>query len=107
LDQEKLNLFAVESFGEFSMRGNIRTEYRQGLSYARGVTIDLMLTEEDVQVLYEKWQPTWPEKIEFQGGVQGITCDMLYQVPHNELVAVYGKKRAARYLEIAAPYKEV
>jgi hypothetical protein len=86
---------------------NAKTIITKGLSIARGTTIDAYLLPEDCEVLYEKWQETWPEPFRFSGGITAITCEMVLEVPEDELRAVLGgrkkveKERPGRILEVA------
>ncbi len=89
------------------MKGPGTFSYRSGTSFARGLTIDPLLSEEDARTLYEKWENGWGEPLEFQGGAKAITCDMVVNVPARELVRVYGKSLAERLLTAAADFKEV
>lgn len=89
------------------MSANFKFSYASGLSYARGLTIDPLLLEEDVAILYERWSNEWGEPLEFQGGAKAITCDMVARVPMAQMVKVYGKARANRYYLAAEPFKEV
>ncbi len=74
---------------------------RSGTSFARGVTIDLLLEEDETAQLYANWDNAWGEPLQFQGGATAITCEMVAGVPVQELVSVYGKKLAGRYLAVA------
>lgn len=81
-------------------------ERRSGASFARGLTIDPLLSEDDSKVLYERWVRDWGEPLEFQGGAVAITCDMVNAVPLADLVRVYGKTRAERLMDAAANFTE-
>lgn len=74
---------------------------RAGGSYAVGTLIDQYLDEEDVKILYERWRDKWALPLEYPGSQYAITCDMIAEVPLDELVSVYGKKRSLRYIEAA------
>ena len=89
------------------MKGTFNFSYRSGTSFARGVTIDPLISAEDAGVLYERWDNKWGEPLEFQGGAKAITCDMVANAPLKELVKVYGKARAERLLQAAADFREV
>ena len=89
------------------MGGQLSVSYRSGTSFSRGLTIDSLLSTDDVQVLYGRWDNKWGEPLEFQGGSKAITCDMVSGVPIEKLVRVYGKARAERLLQAAAEFKEV
>jgi hypothetical protein len=78
-----------------------KTKIRQGASYFPGTTIDGYLQEDEIAVLYEKWEPTWPEPLVFQGGVTAITCEKILEVDAKDIRMVYGKKLANRLLEVA------
>lgn len=73
----------------------------QGASYARGTGIDPFLSEKEIDVLYKKWNPGWPEKNVFQGGVEEITCEMVLNVPEAELRKEFGAKMAAHLMDVA------
>ncbi len=75
--------------------------YRSGTSFARGVAMDALLNEQDTQALYQRWKQEWGEPIGLHGGEIMVTAEMVRAVPLSELVAVYGKARAARLIEIA------
>jgi len=64
--------------------------YRQGTSYAKGTMIDAYLDDAACSKLYAKWKKNWPAPLEFQGGQTAITCEMVLDVPSNELLKVYG-----------------
>lgn len=89
------------------MDGHAVYTRRSGASFARGVTVDPLLSAEDTKVLYEKWSPEWPEPLGFPGGEKAITCDMIHAVPVKALVRTYGKNRAERLLAASAEFKEV
>lgn len=80
---------------------------RSGTSFARGVTIDPLISTEDAAALYEKWDEKWGEPLEFQGGERAITCDMVSAVPMKYLVRVFGKNRAERLIAAASEFSEV
>lgn len=89
------------------MGWNARTFVTQGLSFARGTTIDEYLSAKDCAALYEKWQKDWPELYRFRGGITAITCEMVLEVPEAAFRKVYGGRgnedrgRPDRILEIA------
>lgn len=58
--------------------------------------IDGHLADADVEVLYKRWKPTWPDMIQFSGGVVGITCEAVMLVPVAQLNRVYGKQMGQR-----------
>lgn len=76
-------------------------QYRQGLSIARGTTIDAYLDEKDVKVLYEGWQENWPEPFDFRNDIKAITAEMILEVPEKDFKRVFGHKVANRILEAA------
>lgn len=80
---------------------------RQGASFARGVLIDGFLSYNDVVILYERWKESWPEPEQHRGDEEAITCEMILEVPEEELKKVYGKLRAGRLLEVARRRAEV
>ena len=63
--------------------------------------VDGWLSEEDIAVLYKRWRETWPAPLEFSGGVQGITCEAIEQVPQAQLNRTYGKIRGQKFMKIA------
>jgi hypothetical protein len=75
--------------------------YRWNLSIARGTTIDAYLGADDVRELYTGWRSSWPEPFVFSGGEEAITCEMVLEVPEQELAEEYTKARARRILEAA------
>jgi len=83
------------------MAKNITVKYRAGTAYARGTTIDPYLTDEDREVLYEKWDNAWGYPQEFHGGDTAITCEMVIEVSEGNLAKVFGKSRAGRILTAA------
>jgi hypothetical protein len=70
--------------------------YRQGTSYARGTTIDAYLQDDDNTLLYEIWQPSWPEPFGFHGGEKAITAEMILEVPTDEFIKAFGRKKGNR-----------
>lgn len=75
---------------------------RSGMSFARGLTIDLVLTPADTETLYKLWNgEAWGDPIGFQGGQSAITCEMVAAVPLDQMVKVYGKAFALRVQDIA------
>lgn len=89
------------------MQGSFTFSYRSGSSYARGTTIDPLISADDRSALYERWNTKWGEPLGFQGGEIAITCDMVVAVPLEDLVKTYGKSRAERLIEAASPFGEV
>lgn len=85
-------------------KGVSRLEVRSGLSFSRGVTIDQYLDEASIKTLYAKWLDEWGEKIDCGGGIYIVTCEMVKEVPLEELVSTYGRKLAARLQEVAETY---
>ncbi len=63
--------------------------------------MDLLLSTEDTKALYERWNMTWGEPLEFRAGEVAITAEMVAAVSLEELVSTYGKQRAARLLQVA------
>jgi hypothetical protein len=63
--------------------------------------IDGWLTEEDIELLYERWKSSWPIPLEFSGGVKGITCEAVMQVPTSQLNRTFGKVRGTKLRKIA------
>lgn len=63
--------------------------------------IDGWLDPEDIDVLYKKWKPSWPAPLEFSGGVTGITCEAILQVPESQLNRTFGKIRGEKLRKIA------
>jgi hypothetical protein len=68
---------------------------------ARSADIDGWLSENDVEVLYKRWRKSWPEPVEFRGGVQSITCDLVLEIEYKQLVKTYGVQRASRLIKAA------
>ena len=68
---------------------------------APDTVIDGWLTPEDIEVLYKRWKPAWPAPLEFPGGVLGITCEAIEQVPQAQLNRTYGKIRGQKFMKIA------
>ncbi len=75
--------------------------YRQGTRFARGTTIDSYLEEEDCEILYDRWQDSWPEPYVFSGGIKAITAEMILEVPIKELNSALHHTRAKRILKAA------
>lgn len=63
--------------------------------------IDGWLTDEDIDVLYSRWKTSWPEPLVFSGGVIGITCENILQVPQSQLNRTFGKIRGEKLTQIA------
>jgi hypothetical protein len=80
-----------------------RSSIRQGASLARGTTIDAYLSEPDCRALYEQWDKSWPEPLEFPGGVQGLTCETVLDINYTEFRKVFGW-RAKRIYDAARQY---
>lgn len=86
--------------------------YRQGLSIARGTTIDEYLSESDNDALYAVWKERedWPEPYKFSGGVWAVTCEMIQEVPESDFINAFsrkygkrkGKEIAQRVLDVVA-----
>lgn len=74
--------------------------YRSGTSFARGTTIDEYLAKELCERLYAQWRTSWPEVLRFQGGIEGITTEMVEQVPVDELIAEFGQEDAETLLTV-------
>jgi len=60
------------------------------------IIIDGFLSDEDIEVLYSRWKSDWPAPIEFPGGVKGISCEAVLQVPQSKLNRTFGKVRGER-----------
>lgn len=88
--------------------GIIKTNVRQGTSFARGVLIDGFLTDADREALYQKWDDDWGEPERFRGGVPpAISCELVCQAPYDKFSRALGKARAARILAIAQEHAVV
>lgn len=76
---------------------------RANTGFIRERTIDMSLNDEELlSEIYDKWDAEkWEEPLTFQGGVRGITCEMILRVPLSELGKVYGAERASFLVEIA------
>ena len=75
--------------------------YRQGTSYARSASIDGFLSDSLCAELYQKWNPAWGQPLIFQGGVTGITAELVLKAPEKELIKAFGKMKAAELLQAA------
>lgn len=77
---------------------------RANSGFVRERTIDPFLPNDSelIKELYEKWDSEeWEEPLTFQGGVRGITCEMILRTPLSKLGKVYGPKKAAFLVEVA------
>ncbi len=77
------------------------TTYRQGKSNAIGTIIDGYLEQSENDLLYARWKSEWPEPLAFSGGIKAITCEMILEIPEEDLVKALGKKRAGQFLQVA------
>lgn len=68
---------------------------------AQETVIDGWLTDEEIEILYKRWKKAWPAPIEFPGGVLGITCEAVQQVPQATLNRTYGKIRGQKFMQVA------
>lgn len=76
-----------------------RTDQR--IDTARGTDIDGYLPEDLVDVLYEKWQASWPTPLEFAGGIKSVTCEMVLEVPKGELFKTFGPRNGKMIYDVA------
>lgn len=79
---------------------NTTFKYRAGQSYFFGTIIDGYLNNEMIKLLYDKWQTSWGQLLEFQGNQKAITCEMILAVPKDELERVY-QNAASEFLLVA------
>lgn len=68
---------------------------------AQETVIDGWLEQDEIDVLYKRWKDKWPEPLVFSGGVTGITCEAVLQVPQSQLNRTYGKVRGTKFMKIA------
>lgn len=73
-------------------------------THSRDVVIDEYIGEKLVSLLYEKWDNSWDEPLDFGAAGVGITCAMVLNVPIETLTKVYGKKNAGVLKQVAAQY---
>lgn len=67
------------------------TFIRQGISIARGTTIDEYLTEADCERLYSRWDKKWEaQPIEAKGGIKIISCEMVLEIPEEAFIKSMG-----------------
>lgn len=84
-------------------KGNAQLRIRSGASLARDANIDNFITPKDCEMLYRKWKKDkWDEPLQYRGGLEAITCEMILKVSLVALTKVYGKKRAKRFLAAAS-----
>ena len=85
-----------------------RITKRANTSFARGVTIDGFLSNDDEKALYERWdEDAFGPKNYVQGGESYLTCEQVVAVPVDKLVSTFGKRRASRILEAAHKHAEL
>jgi hypothetical protein len=63
--------------------------------------IDGFLTDDDADALYKKWRKSWPTPLEFSGGVLGISCEQVLEVPSAQFNRTFGKVRGERIKQVA------
>lgn len=80
---------------------DVKFSYKSGTSFARGITIDGWLEDDETLILYEKWQDSWPVPLMYHGGIRVITCEKVKQVDPKELKRVYGRKLGAKLIEVS------
>lgn len=69
--------------------------------------VDSYLTEDDLQVLYDRWgtgvtKYGWADPVSMRGGIITITVKQLKDTPVEELEKIYYPTRAKRILEAVA-----
>lgn len=68
-------------------------------------SMDRFLEDEDLMILYERWQENWPAPVGLRGGGVLIRTNMVREVDWKELSTTYGPKRAKLYRDIAERYE--
>ena len=78
--------------------------YRQGTSFAIGTIIDGYLEDKEAEKVYARWKEDWPEPLGFPGGQQGITFEMIREIPQTKLNRTFGKVLGTILTHYAAEY---
>lgn len=86
---------------------NIKYITTQNTSFPMDTLLDDYLTKKDKDLLYAKWADgmdkfDWVYPISFRGTAgDGISCEMVLELPYTQLEKVFGKRLAKILVDVA------